>query len=492
MYHITLSRQRWVILTATFIWGSAVAIGLLALQLHGASPGQSGSAVERWPGESRIPLTAGRPTMVVAVHPLCPCTRASVSELARLLTRCDGQVEVYILIFLPERAGRGWGPTAGLRGLATMPGVHLIDDPAGEEAARFGAQTSGLVALYAQDGRLLFRGGITAARGHEGDNEGRRALLDLIQGNSSSCPRETPVFGCPIFPRSIHLRWNCHVMEVVNLVSERGPGLKRRLCPDVPKNFSSSTDRDLNRATDRLFSGLLAFEWLAAILTALVIAPRAWSGTTSWIHPHIWAATLLGGAIVSLPITLAWFQPGRPLTRHVIAVTQMLIGTLMIHLTGGRIETHFYVFGSLAFLAFYRDWKVLVSASVVVAADHVIRGFFWPQSVYGVALIEPWRWVEHAGWVAFEDVFLIWSCRRSIGEMWAIAERQAALEILHSQVEHQVAVRTAELRESEARQDRYRRGGAGCDHDGRSDRPGDRVQPGGGEDLRLQPRPGAR
>ena len=207
----------------------------------------------------------------------------------------------------------------------------------------------------------------------------------------------------------------------------------------------------LNRAIDRVFSGFLLFEWLAAIFAAVVITPRAWEGTASWIHPHVWAATLLGGTIVSLPIALAWFQSSRAFTRHVIAVTQMLIGTLMIHLTGGRIETHFYIFGSLAFLASYRDWKVLVSGSVVVALDHVFRGFFWPQSVYGVALVEPWRWVEHAGWVAFEDVFLIWSCRRSIGEMRAIADRQSELEILHSQVEHQVAVRTAELRESEAR-----------------------------------------
>ena len=185
---------------ATFIWGSAVAIGLLALELHGTSPGQRGPAVERWPGESRIPKNARGPTMVVAIHPLCACTRASESELARLLTRCGGLVEVYILIFVPERAGNGWGPTAGLRGLATMPGVHLLDDRAGEEAGRFGAQTSGFVVLYAQDGRLLFRGGITGARGHEGDNAGRRALLDLIQGNRFSGPRETPVFGCPIFP----------------------------------------------------------------------------------------------------------------------------------------------------------------------------------------------------------------------------------------------------------------------------------------------------
>ena len=238
-------------------------------------------------------------------------------------------------------------------------------------------------------------------------------------------------------------------MEEVSLVLNSAPVSRADVSRRAAELFEQHR-RDLNRATDRLFSGLLAFEWLAAVLTALVVSPRAWSGSSSSIHPHIWAATLLGGATVSLPIALAWFRSGRAFTRRLIAVSQMLMGSLMIHLTGGRIETHFYIFGSLAFLAFYRDWKVLVSASVVVAVDHLGRGLFWPESVYGVALIEPWRWVEHAGWVAFEDVFLIWSCCRSIGEMWAIAERQAALEMVHSQVERQVAVRTAELRESEA------------------------------------------
>jgi diguanylate cyclase (GGDEF)-like protein/PAS domain S-box-containing protein len=207
---------------------------------------------------------------------------------------------------------------------------------------------------------------------------------------------------------------------------------------------------DLLRTTDLLFAGLLAFQWPAAILTALVISPRAWAGAASWVHPHVWAAIAVGGVLVSLPITLALARPGSAATRHSIAVAQMLMGALLIHLSGGRIETHFHVFGSLAFLAFYRDWTVLVTASVVVAADHLLRGFFWPQSVYGVALIQPWRWVEHAGWVIFEDLFLVRSCRRGIREMWVIAERQAALEVLHGQIERQVAARTAELYESES------------------------------------------
>jgi two-component system, sensor histidine kinase and response regulator len=238
-------------------------------------------------------------------------------------------------------------------------------------------------------------------------------------------------------------------MNLVNRAPDPPPTSTTAELPRARELFEKHR-QDLNQATDRLFSGILGFEWLAAISTALLISPRVWEGATSWPHLHIWAATFLGGAMVSLPIALAWLEPGRALTRHLIAVSQMLIGTLMIHLTGGRIETHFYVFGSLAFLAFYRDWKVLCSASAVVALDHVTRGFFWPQSVYGVSLVEPWRWAEHVGWVAFEDIFLIWSCRLSVGEMITIAERQAALEALHNQVERQVAVRTAELRESEA------------------------------------------
>ena len=99
----------------------------------------------------------------------------------------------------------------------------------------------------------------------------------------------------------------------------------------------------------------------------LIFAPAVWispwAGTTSQIHVHVWAAIFLGGAISGFPIALAILRPGRPTTRYVIAIGQMMTSALLIHLTGGRIETHFHVFGSLAFLAFYRDWRVLVPAT---------------------------------------------------------------------------------------------------------------------------------
>ncbi|MBI2827612.1 MAG: response regulator [Planctomycetia bacterium] len=202
--------------------------------------------------------------------------------------------------------------------------------------------------------------------------------------------------------------------------------------------------------TDRMFATLFIVQWLAGIAAAFWISPRAWSGLDSYTHPHVWAAVALEGLIIGVPIALAIAQPGRALTRHVIAVAQMLTSAVLIHLTGGRIETHFHVFGSLAFLAFYRDWRVLITASAVVAADHFLRGVFWPQSVFGVLWAPWWRWLEHTGWVLFEDVILIRSCVQGRKEIWEIAVRTAQLETTNVRIERTVVERTAELQASEA------------------------------------------
>gem|GEM_PF-1629220 len=197
--------------------------------------------------------------------------------------------------------------------------------------------------------------------------------------------------------------------------------------------------------TDHMFSWLLMVEYLAGICCALWISPLTWSGTASRTHVHVWAAIVLGGLIVSLPMALAVLLPGRKCTRYTVAIGQMLMSALLIHLTGGRIETHFHVFGSLAFLAFYRDWRVLIVATGVVAGDHFLRGAFWPQSVFGTATSTNWLWLEHAGWVVFEVFFLILACRFNLKEMRADALQKAQLERSHRSVEEQVAQRTVEL-----------------------------------------------
>jgi two-component system, sensor histidine kinase and response regulator len=184
----------------------------------------------------------------------------------------------------------------------------------------------------------------------------------------------------------------------------------------------------VHRRADRLFAWLMIAQWIAGVAAAFWISPQTWIGATSQTHLHVWAAIFLGGAITSLPVYFAQAMPGRALTRHTIAVAQMLFSALLIHLTGGRIETHFHVFGSLAFLAFYRDWRVLITATVVVAIDHATRGMLFPQSVFGILTASPWRWIEHAGWVLFEDFFLFISIHQSTRDMIEVAAHRAELE----------------------------------------------------------------
>ena len=199
-------------------------------------------------------------------------------------------------------------------------------------------------------------------------------------------------------------------------------------CANRADELFHQHQEEIYRNTDQLFVRLMPLQWLAAILMAMIISPRTWAGQSSYVHIHIWAAIFMGGAISIFPIWMARAWPGAALTRHIIAVAQMLVSVLLIDITGGRIETHFHVFGSLVILSFYRDWRVLISATVVVYLDHFIRGVYWPYSVYGVLGASPWRSIEHAGWVIFEDVFLVISCLRSIREMRFIAKRTAALE----------------------------------------------------------------
>src|SRR5687767_2421210 len=199
------------------------------------------------------------------------------------------------------------------------------------------------------------------------------------------------------------------------------------------------------RRTDRLFFILLGAQWLVGIVFAVIVSPHAWSGAVSSMHPHVYAAVLLGGAFCFFPMLLIWRLPGHALTRQAVAIGQVCFSSLLIHLTGGRIETHFHVFGSLAFLACYRDWKVLPTATVIVAVDHLLRGLWYPESVYGVAFSTPWRSLEHAAWVIFEDLVLVWSCFVSRREMRNICEQQCQNQALLDGLENRVRERTREL-----------------------------------------------
>jgi two-component system sensor histidine kinase/response regulator len=221
--------------------------------------------------------------------------------------------------------------------------------------------------------------------------------------------------------------------------------LRRAEAPTSVAALFHESEQRVFRRTDKLFLILMGLQWIAGIVFALIVSPRAWAGATSSIHVHVYAAIFLGGLCCLVPMLFCWKAPGHVLTRHAVAIGQTGFSSLLIHLTGGRIETHFHVFGSLAFLACYRDWRVLITATIIVAGDHLVRGIWYPMSVYGVLFASPWRVVEHALWVVFEDVILIWSCRVSRDDMFAICEKEHQNRQLLAGLEQNVEARTAEL-----------------------------------------------
>ena len=213
--------------------------------------------------------------------------------------------------------------------------------------------------------------------------------------------------------------------------SSRGQG-DERLRPVIEANFAAMS-RDNHVRVDRIFGALMLLQWAAAVAAVLVVSPYTWIGERNELHPHFVMAIVGGGLLASLPVALAVVCPGHLATRLVMSISQAMFSAMFIHLSGGRIETHFHVFGSLAFLAAYRDWRVLVPMTAITALDHLARGLWWPQSVFGAATVSQWRWLEHAAWVLFEDVVLLITIRQNVHEMhnraWQGAKLDEAVQV---------------------------------------------------------------
>jgi hypothetical protein len=178
-------------------WAGVTLFGARALLRYENSPGKIGRVSSSWPADSTIKLADDRPTLLMLAHPQCPCTRASVAELAQVMARAQGKVSAYVLFYTPRESGADWQKTRLRRTAAQIPGVTVLSDVDGVEAQHFGAETSGHTFLFDPSGRLLFNGGITASRGHSGDNAGESSIVSLIEKHTGA-RNQTFVFGCAL------------------------------------------------------------------------------------------------------------------------------------------------------------------------------------------------------------------------------------------------------------------------------------------------------
>ena len=184
-------------ITVCALWLLAVGAGFAVVLGYQNAGGRTGEPPTRWPKTTQALLDQERFTLVMFAHPQCPCTRASMGELNRLLARCSGRVAAQVWFFKPGVFPSDWTRTDLWRSAAAIPGVAVREDADGAQARLFGAETSGHVLLYDKQGQLLFHGGITGGRGHAGDNAGEDAIIALTAGGHATLA-QTPVYGCSL------------------------------------------------------------------------------------------------------------------------------------------------------------------------------------------------------------------------------------------------------------------------------------------------------
>jgi hypothetical protein len=185
---------------AALLWLLSVGAAFTWINRYSATPGDSGVPPDHWPSDSTVKPAPGKFTLLVFLHPRCPCSRATLREFETLVAKAQDRLSPHLLFAQPAGSPDEWANTDLWRSAQEISGARPEIDLIGREATRFMVQTSGTVLLYDPNGRLLFHGGITPQRGHSGANAGSEAILRAIYAKTSS-ETETAVFGCPLFDR---------------------------------------------------------------------------------------------------------------------------------------------------------------------------------------------------------------------------------------------------------------------------------------------------
>ena len=199
-FHAVLKKPL-VLAAFLVLWVPAVAFGINILWKYSSTPGRPGTPSLSWPEGVHVKRAPGRSTLVMFAHPQCPCTSATLGELAIIMAHTSDRLDAEVFFYMPSTVPASWARTELWSAASAIPGVHVFEDRDAHMAERFGAFTSGQTLLYDPLGHLQFKGGITPWRGHSGDNAGRSAIIALVRGDPppmGALPEVTPVLGCSL------------------------------------------------------------------------------------------------------------------------------------------------------------------------------------------------------------------------------------------------------------------------------------------------------
>jgi len=179
------------------IWALTVIACFSGMARYALTPGAAMAAPSQWPADLPFSPAPHGFTFVLTLHPQCPCSRATVNNLAGLIASHPAKAACYVLMVRPAGEPDQWEHTSLWDSAAAIPGTTVLTDVAGKWSARLGALTSGETFVFDPAGRLLFSGGITESRGHEGYSTGLAALQAILDGGQPQ-QQHTPVFGCAL------------------------------------------------------------------------------------------------------------------------------------------------------------------------------------------------------------------------------------------------------------------------------------------------------
>jgi len=174
------------------VWAAAILVSMGAVAKYQMKPGTQREA----PHRLSLRTSESLPHLYIFMHPQCPCSAASLSELERIQSRTVGKLTISV-VFVTPRKDLAWADSGLERRAKSTKGWIVTLDPGGRLAQSMGAATSGFAILFDRHGNKVFQGGITSSRGHEGDNAGHDAIVQFI--TTGSVPvSHTPVFGCSL------------------------------------------------------------------------------------------------------------------------------------------------------------------------------------------------------------------------------------------------------------------------------------------------------
>lgn len=178
------------------LWAVTIVTAFGFLAAYEQAPGASRNSASSLPADLGLPEKPGAPALLMFLHPKCACSQASAGELEKILSHAPASVQVCLFFYKPGGKPDEWIRT-GLYDTARRNGWTVRVDEDGGIARRLGAETSGHVLIFDDAGDLRFSGGVTASRGHWGDNDSARAASDALLETAKNTTTR-PVFGCEI------------------------------------------------------------------------------------------------------------------------------------------------------------------------------------------------------------------------------------------------------------------------------------------------------